>query len=70
MEQAPQSSGHGPELLVFKELLDNSLRRRVWILGGPVWRQELDSILVSPSQLGIFCDSMISINQYVWCEML
>ena len=32
----------------------------VWFLGGPVWNQELDMvILMGPFQLGIFYDSMI-----------
>jgi len=32
---------------------------RVWILGGPVWSQELGSVIhVGPFQLRIFCDSM------------
>ena len=60
MERAAQGSGHGPELPEFKEHLDTSLRHRVWFLGGPVWSQELDSmILVGPFQLKIFYDSMI-----------
>ena len=43
-----------------KERLDTALRHRVWILGGAVQSQELDStILVGPFQLGIFCDSVI-----------
>ena len=42
----------------FKERSDNALRHRVWILGGVVCSQELDSILVGPFQPGIFCDSI------------
>ena len=38
---APQGSGH--EL---PELKDKALRHRFWILGVPVWSQELDSIFV------------------------
>jgi len=39
--------------------LDNTLRHMVLFLGGPVQRQELDSkILMSPSQLWIFYNSM------------
>jgi len=33
----PQASGHGPELLEFKEHLATALRHRVWILSGPEW---------------------------------
>jgi len=59
VEWAAQGSGHSPELLEFKELLDSTLRHRVWILGGSVWSQGLDSrILVGPFQLGIFYVSM------------
>ena len=42
--------------LEFKKHLDNALRHMVRFLGGPVWSQELDLIiLMSPFQLGIFC---------------
>jgi len=58
-EQAPQSSGQGPKLMEFKKHLNNALRHRVWTLGGPVWSQELDwMILMGPFQLGIFYDSV------------
>ena len=33
----------GPELLAFNKPLDSTLRRRISILGGPVWGQELES---------------------------
>ena len=47
-------------MLEFKECLDTAVRHRVWILGGAVWSQELDSvILTSPFQLWIFYDSVI-----------
>ena len=60
MEQAAQGSGHSPELLEFKECLDAALRHRVCCLGGPVWSQELDlMVLVGPFQFGISNDSMI-----------
>lgn len=50
----------GPELLEFNKPLDSTLRRRISILGGPVWGQELGTmILVGPFQLGIFCASVI-----------
>ena len=59
MEQAAQGSEHGPDLPELKKHLDNMLRCRVWVLGGPVWSQELDSmILVCPLQLGIVNDSV------------
>ena len=39
--------------------MDNSHRHRVWILGGPILSQELDSvILLGPFQLRIFYDFM------------
>ena len=54
-----------PSLTEFKKHLDNALRHRVWFLGGPVWSQELDSmILVGPFQLRIFCGSMTGITLY------
>ena len=60
MEQAAQGSGHRPELLELNKHLDGTFRHTVWILGGPLWSQELDlMILVGPFQLGILCDSMI-----------
>lgn len=31
MERVPQGSGHSPELLEFKEHLDDALRYRIWI---------------------------------------
>lgn len=42
---APQGGGHGPRLPEFKECLDTALRHRVWILGGPVLSQGLDSAI-------------------------
>ena len=53
-EQAPQGSDHGTKLLELKEHLDSALRCRVWILGGTMWSQELDSgILGDPLQFRI-----------------
>ena len=46
MEQAAQGSGHGPEPLELKELLDTSFRHRVWVLSGPVWGLELNSMTI------------------------
>ena len=58
MEWAVQGCGHSPKLPEFKEYLDSALRCRVWILGGAVRGQEVDSVfLMRPFQLGIFCDS-------------
>ena len=55
MEQAAQGSG-----CTLQEFMDNTMRHRVWILGGPVWSQELESVvLVGPFQLRIFYGSMI-----------
>jgi len=66
---APQGGGHGtgcpgqwarPQVPEFNEHLGKAFRYRVWILGGPLWSQELDSmILVSPFQPGIFHNSVI-----------
>jgi len=47
-----------PSLLEFKKHLDSTLRHMIRFLGGPVWSQELDPmILVGPFPLGIFYDS-------------
>ena len=47
-----------PELAEFKECQDNVLRDRVWILGGPVYSQMLDSLThTSPFQHEIFYKS-------------
>jgi len=44
----------GLELLEFMECLNSALRHRMWVLGGPVWSQELNSIVPQ-----VFYDSMI-----------
>jgi len=60
MDQLAQGNGHGPRLLEFEECLDTALSHRVWILGGAVWSQELESVtLVGPLQLRIFYNSTI-----------
>ena len=42
------------------ECLDNALRHRIRIFGGPVWSQSSDAmILAGPLQLGIFYGSAI-----------
>lgn len=47
-------------MLQFKERLENALKHRVSLLGGPVWSQELNStFLVGPFQPQIFCDSVM-----------
>ena len=62
IEQALQGSGTGPKLLEFRECLENTLTLWVWILGGPVWSQELYSLIaVGPLQLGMFYDSIVKI---------
>ena len=67
MEQAPQESGHSPELLEIKECLDSALSHRVWILVGSVWSQELDSmILMGSFQLGLFSDSMVCMGHCIF----
>jgi len=56
----PRGSGYSPKFQEFKEHLDSTLRHRVWILGGPMWSQELNSaMLVDPFQLRIFYDSQL-----------
>ena len=48
-----------PNLLVYKESLDNAFIHRVCILGGPEWSQELDLMMILVSfQLRIFYISM------------
>ena len=59
LKKASQGSGWGIKLPELKEHLDNTLRHRVWILGSPVWSQELELvILVDPFQLGKFHNTM------------
>ena len=36
MERAAQGSGHGSELLEFRECLDSALKHTVWFLGSCV----------------------------------
>jgi len=56
---SPEGGRHGSKLTEFRECLDNALRHKVGILGGPVWSRGLASmILVGPFQLGLLCDSM------------
>jgi len=44
-----------PSLWELKKLLNSTLRYRIWILGGSVWNQELDLIiLMCPFQHKIF----------------
>jgi len=53
-------------LLDIKKHLDSALGLRIWILGVPVWSQQLDSmIFVGSFQLWIFCDSN---NLYLVCS--
>jgi len=61
LAEDPQGSAHSPKLPEFKEHLDNALRHKVWILGGPMWSWRLElMILLSSFQFRIFCDSMNS----------
>lgn len=54
------------KLREFKEGLGSALRHSIWILGDPVWRQELDSVIpVGPFQLGI-----LYLNRYLACAKL
>lgn len=41
----PRAVVTAPGLLEFKKLLDNAARHHVCIFGGPVWSQELDSVI-------------------------
>lgn len=44
----------------YKKQLDSALGQMVWFLSGPVWSQELDSVVLSdPFQLGMFHNSVI-----------
>ena len=57
LEQASQLNGHNHKLPEFKKHLGNALRRWGWILGGPTWSQELNSmILMRPFKLGTISD--------------
>lgn len=60
MKQAAQGNDDDYKLLEFRKHLDNAHGYRVCILGGPVWSQELDSmILMGSFQLTIQYDSVI-----------
>ena len=49
-----------PSLPEFKKCVGSGFRHMVWFLGGPVWNQELDSvILMGPFQLRIFYGSTV-----------
>lgn len=50
MEQSPQGSGQSSELPELKEHLETALRHGVWIFGGAVRSQELDSRLSARAQ--------------------
>lgn len=59
MEQLSRAAGTVPGLPELRKHLDITLRRGVWVLGGPVWSQGLDSMtLVCPFQLRTFCGSV------------
>jgi len=59
---APQGGGHSSELPELKEHLDTALRHGGWILSGPMWSQELDSVILGVYSGGMFCDSMQSVG--------
>ena len=64
---SPEGGGHGtscpgqwaqPRVLEFREHLDSTVRHWVRLLRGPVWSQELDSmIIVGPFLPGAFYHS-------------
>ena len=61
MEQAAQEQWAWPQVLEFKGCLDIALRQRVWILGGAVWSQELDLVVLTcPFQLRRFCQGRVA----------
>ena len=64
MERPAQGSGHGPQCQSSGSVWRALSTLRVWILGGAVWSQGLDSmILVGPFQLLWFYDSIIFSGQ-------
>jgi len=55
----PRAAVMAPIMPEFKKHLDKALRHRAWFLGGPVWSQELNLIILRGLfQLGIFYDSV------------
>ena len=46
MEQAAQGSGHRLKLIEFNKLLGSAFRHGVWLLIGPLWSQEQDSVIL------------------------
>ena len=62
MDQAAQGSEHSSVLPELTEHWDTALRDRVWVLCGPGWSQELDTmIFVWSFQLGVCYDSLKSL---------
>ena len=62
-DRLPRAVVTALSLMEFKKHWDNTLRHRVWFLGGPEQSQELDSmILVGAFQLRIVYESMTRIN--------
>lgn len=58
LEQVPQGNSHSTELLALKKHLGKALSHIFWLLGDPMWIQELDAIIpVGPFYLWVFCDS-------------
>lgn len=61
-----KGGGHGAELLELSDFWDSALRHAVWFSFGPVWKQELDSVVFGGSfQLGIFCRLIFSALQSI-----
>lgn len=59
------SSGHNPKQPELKKHLDNALSHIDCFLGGAVWEQKFDLvILMGPFQLRIFYDSMFCSPSY------
>lgn len=60
----PQWYFHLHSKLKFRKCLDNALRNMIWLLGSPVWSQQLDSVIsVDPFQFRIFYDSLCLLIQ-------
>ena len=63
LQRALQGRDHSPRVLEFKMWIETALSYMAWFLGGPVWSQVLNSmIIIGPFQLGIFHDSMTAPN--------
>lgn len=72
LQQVAQGSGRTSSLMVFKKHQDSALRQRFSFWSGPVWSQELGSMIhVRPFQLRMLYYSMILLQiQYFLCVCL